>query len=106
VEPPKPSAGALVGGIIVGLVVGGAVLFLVTFLGVGAIASNFGKNDTAPVFIACYVIAVGVGAWGLVLGRASSGFWTGLLIGSAIGMLGITALCNTTIAGFGNGGIR
>lgn len=106
VEPPKPSAGALIAGIIVGLIVGGALLFLVAFLGVGAVLSKFNKSDMTPVFIICYVIAVALGAWGLVLGRARSGFWTGLLIGSAIGMLGVTALCNVTITAFGNGSMH
>jgi hypothetical protein len=105
-QSPKPSAGPLVAGIVTGLVAGSTVFFLVVFLVSVAILSSLHQDRQVPVLVACYVIAVALGAWGLVLGRARSNFLVGLLIGGAIGMLGGTALCNVLLAGMSNGAMR
>ncbi len=105
-EPPKPSAGALIGGIVLGLVAGSTLLTFGVFFVIAALFSSSLGNRMWPVFAVGYVVAVAIGAWGLVLGRVRSNFWTGMLIGSAIGMLGGTALCNVLIAGMSNGAMR
>ena len=105
-EPPRPSTGALIGGIIAGLVAGSTLLSLIVFVLAGTLLSSLRVSQSAPIFIVGYVIAVGLGVWGLTAGRRHSGFWTGLLIGSAIGMLGGTALCNMLIVQMNNGSMR
>jgi hypothetical protein len=96
----------MIGGIVAGLVAGSTLLTLGVFFIMAGLLSSVLGNHMWPVFVVGYVVAVGIGAWGVVLGRARSNFLTGLLIGSAIGMLGGTALCNVLIAGMSNGGMR
>jgi hypothetical protein len=103
---PTPSAGPLIGGIVAGLVVGATVLTLTVFLVATTVLSSLHRDQVTPVFIVCYVIAIALGAGGLILGRSRSGFWTGLITGASVGMLGGTAICNLVIAGMSNGAMR
>jgi hypothetical protein len=102
----KSSTGALIGGIVTGLLTGSTVLMLGVFFVLTMLLARVRSDSVVPIFITAYVLAVAIGAWGIVLARKGSGFLTGLLIGASIGMLGGTALCNVTIVAMSNGSMH
>jgi len=87
------------GGVIVGLLIGSTALTLVVL---GGLFSIINANRT-PLwgFVTSYVLGAAIGACGIVLTRRRAGFWSGLLIGSGIGLLGGTTLCNAVTSGLG-----
>ena len=94
--PPSPnrSPGAFAAGIAVGVVFGGFLLTIVIFFPVMGLMSS----SPAIAFVVSYVVGIALGASAFSLTRRATNFWTGLMIGSAAGLLGATALCNAIVA--------
>lgn len=61
---------------------------------------NLSKTNANPKygFIPIYVLALALGGWGLTLAVSRLNFFSGLLVGAAGGLLGLTALCNAFIS--------
>jgi len=92
--PPSRSPGAFAAGIAVGVVFGGILLTILVFFPVMGLMSS----SPAMAFVVSYVAGLALGAWAFFLTRRWMNFWTGLMIGSAAGLLGATALCNAIVA--------
>jgi hypothetical protein len=84
--------------VIVGLVIGSTALTLLTFF----ILASALQKASAAAWIACYVIGVAIGIGGIFFMRRRAGFWSGFVLGTGIGLLGGTALCNVMVSGLGH----
>ncbi|MGC1381209.1 MAG: hypothetical protein WA814_09355 [Candidatus Baltobacteraceae bacterium] len=91
-----PSPGLFIAGLVAGLALGAFVLMPVAVLTMVGIFNRLNANPNLG-FLVIYALVVGLGAWGLWLVRARIGFLSGFMIGSAAGLLGLTALCNSII---------
>ncbi len=85
----------------VGIAVGGFVVMPLAVLLAATIGERFTSN-AAYGFAVIYVGGFALGVWGVALARRRIDFMSGLVTGSAAGLLGLTALCNAIIGGLGN----
>ena len=93
-SPPKERIGGFIAGLLLGLVVGGTLLTLLSYGGVALLASFLFPKSTGgwlPFFSS--IPALALGWWAIVLSRKALNFFSGALVGLAAGMLGGTALC-------------
>jgi hypothetical protein len=99
--PQGPQVGPMIIGIVVGMGLGGTVLFFCVLLVIGVLSATMGgrANDvsTQIAFVIAYIVAAGAGLWGVLLARKAVNFLAGLIIGLAAGLLGSSALCNLII---------
>lgn len=95
---PKRASGAFAAGIAVGVIFGGAILLAIIFFPLMGLLSDRGGSGAPFVFLITYVIGIAIGLWAFYLSKRWLNFWTGLMMGSAAGLLGATALCNVIIS--------
>lgn len=96
------NTGALIAGIVVGLLVGGSALALLLFVIFGVTFDKVAHNNQSLAFACEYAVAVLIGSGALIAVRRSVGFGSGLLVGLAAGLLGGTAFCNVLVGGLNN----
>lgn len=96
------NSGALIAGIVVGLLIGGSVLALILFAIFTVVVDRFGKNIEGLAFVFEYIVAILIGVGAMIAVRRSVGFGSGLLVGLAAGLLGGTAICNVLVGGLNN----
>lgn len=93
------SVGPFIGGLIVGLIVGGIVLPLPIFFVATALIEAVKVNANWLAFAIDYALVIALAAWAFVSVRRRLTFFTGFLVGSTVGLLGGTALCNVFATG-------
>jgi hypothetical protein len=102
VATKSPQQGGFIGGLIAGFALGGVVVMPAAVLTAMLVFTHFSNANPNWAFIAVYVLGVALGIWALALVRSRIDFISGFVGGIAAGLLGLTALCNVLLGGFGN----
>jgi MFS superfamily sulfate permease-like transporter len=93
-----PSAATYIVGLFAGLATGAILLMPIAVLGMSYLV-NLLHGDQEYGFYGIYAVTLLFGILGVWLTVSRLGFLSGFVTGAAVGLFGLTALCNSIVGG-------